>query len=174
MRIRFSDRIKAFFSSDEETFWFNHFTDEEKALRHMDVWELAKVINEARVRNLAGEAEKLIVAEHMLNVRLAKIQAKASWGSGILGFTGAIIGASLSIALASITQTNNNEVQAHQENTNTEQAIYAPEKKILKSIAKSIENTPSTPSTNIPAVKETIKNNPSNTETNENDAPANP
>jgi len=79
--IPLSVRIRAFFARDKDAFWWNEATDEEKQLRRMDVWELAKVINEARVRNLAGEAEKLIVAEHMLNVRLAKIQATASWGS---------------------------------------------------------------------------------------------
>lgn len=70
----------------------------------MDVWELAKVVNEARVNNLPGEQEKLIVAEHLLNVRLAKIQATASWGSGALGFTGAIIGAALSVSLTIVLQ----------------------------------------------------------------------
>lgn len=92
-------RIRAFFARDKEAFWWDHYTDEEMKLRRMDVWELAAVINEARVRNLAGEAERLIVAEHMLNVRLAKIQASASWGSGVLGFAGAILGAAVSVTL---------------------------------------------------------------------------
>jgi len=98
-KIPISVRIRALFARDKEAFWWNHFTDEEKKLREMDVWELAQVINEARVHNLASEAEKLIVAEHMLNVRLAKIQATASWGSGLLGFIGAILGAALSVSL---------------------------------------------------------------------------
>ena len=90
----------------------------------MDVWQLAKVINEARVRNLAGEAEKLIVAEHMLNVRLAKIQATASWGSGVLGFVGAIIGAAISITLTMLIQ-NPKDVPCAPERASEKQAVAA-------------------------------------------------
>ena len=71
MRIPLSVKIRSFFARDKDEFWWNHFTDEEKELRRMDVWQLAKVINEGRVRNLAGEAEKIIVAEHMLSERLS-------------------------------------------------------------------------------------------------------
>ena len=171
MRIRLTDRIKAFFSSDEEAYWFNHFTDEEKALSRMDVWELAKVINEARVHNLASDAEKLIVAEYMLNQRLAKIQAKASWGSGVIG---AIIGASLSIALAPIIQ-NQNEVQGRQENTATKQAIATPEKQALKPILDPIKSMPVNLRANIPAIEIPVKSSPYNAKKKQNkNAPANP
>ncbi|MDO9365662.1 MAG: hypothetical protein Q7T58_04850 [Methylotenera sp.] len=87
--------IKGLFARDKQAFWFNHFTDEEKELRRMDAWQLAKVIHEADVHK--NNSEKRIVAEHLLNVRLAQIQSKASWGSGVLGFVGAIIGAVLSV-----------------------------------------------------------------------------
>ncbi len=99
-------RFRSLFARDRAEFWFDHFTDEEKKLSRLDVWGLAKVINEARVRNVVGDAEKLIVAEHMLNVRLAKIQASAQWGAGVLGFVGAIIGASLTVALTTVMQSS--------------------------------------------------------------------
>lgn len=106
MRIPLSVRMQAFFARDKDAFWWSHFTDEEKELRRMDVWQLAGVLEEAAVR--PGMEKKRIVAEHMLSVRLAQIQAKASWGSGILGFGGAIVGAALSVALASAWQRSAN------------------------------------------------------------------
>ena len=96
--VTLSDRFKAFFARDKDDFWFTHFSSEEIALKRMDVWGLAKVINEARVRNLAGEAEKLIVAEYMLKERLAKIQARPVYLSLITAFTGVIVGAYLTAA----------------------------------------------------------------------------
>jgi hypothetical protein len=99
MRTTLIDRIKSIFASDKDAYWWNHLTDEEKQLRHMDVWELAKVINEARVRNLAGEAEKLIVAEHMLAERLARIQARPAYFAIYAGLAGVAGGAFLTSAL---------------------------------------------------------------------------
>jgi hypothetical protein len=89
------DRLKGLFSIDKYAYWWGHWTDEEKQLRRMDVWQLAKVINEARVRNLAGEAEKLIVAEHMLTERLARIQARPGYIAIVAGLVGVVGGAFL-------------------------------------------------------------------------------
>jgi hypothetical protein len=104
MRTTLADRIKGFFARDKYAFWFNHFTDEEKQLRRMDVWQLAKIINEAHVRNLAGEAEKLIVAEHMLAERLARIQARPTYIAIYAGLAGVVGGAFLTSALQSPNQ----------------------------------------------------------------------
>jgi hypothetical protein len=93
------DRIKGFFARDKDAYWWSHFTDEEKQLRRMDVWELAKVINEARTRNLAGESEKLIVAEHMLAERLARIQARPGYVAAVAGLFGVVVGVFLTSAL---------------------------------------------------------------------------
>ena len=101
-----SVRIKGFFARDKHAFWWSHFTDEEKQLRRMDVWELAKVINEARVRNLAGEAEKLIVAEHMLQERLARIQARPAYFAIYAGLAGVAGGVFLTSALQPPNETN--------------------------------------------------------------------
>ena len=96
MRIPLSVRLKAIFARDKNEFWHGHFTAEERELRALDVWQLASVINEATVRH---KTERRIVAEHMLSARLAQIQSRASWGSGVLGFAGAIIRAALTDAM---------------------------------------------------------------------------
>lgn len=98
------DRIKGLLSFDKDAYWWNHYTDEEKALRRMDVWELAKVINDAQVSNLIGTTEKIIVAEHMLNARLAKIQSRPAWFAIWAGLLGVVGGALL-----------NSSTQQHQE-----------------------------------------------------------
>lgn len=93
------DNIRGFFARDKDAFWWNHFTDEEKKLRRMDVRQLAKVINDARVRNLAGEAETLIVAEHMLRERIARIQSRPTWFAIWAGLAGVAGGAFLTSSL---------------------------------------------------------------------------
>lgn len=100
MRITGLDRLKSVLARDKYAYWWNHFTDDEKELARMDVWELAGVIEEANARH--DMERKRIVAEHMLDARLARIQAKAAWGSGLLGFLGALVGAALSVTLASV------------------------------------------------------------------------
>ena len=93
MRTTIADRIKGFFAKDKDAFWFRHFTYEEKELRRMDAWQLAKVIHEANVHK--NNPEKRIVAEHMLNVRLAKIQTRATYISIVAGLIGIAGGAFL-------------------------------------------------------------------------------
>jgi len=96
MNIPLSVRIRSFFTRDKHAFWWNHFTDDEKQLRRMDAWELATVIHEENIRQTAPE--KRIVAEHMLNVRLAKIQTRATYISIVAGLVGAVGGAFLTTA----------------------------------------------------------------------------
>lgn len=93
MRITLVDRIKALFARDEYSYWFKLITDEEKELRRMDSWELAKVIHEKTVSS--KNSEKRIVAEHMLQVRLAKIQNRATYVSIVFGLIGVVLGAIL-------------------------------------------------------------------------------
>lgn len=95
MRITMVDRFKALFARDEYDYWFKLVTDEEKELRRMDSWELAKVIHEERV--YSKNPEKQIVAEHMLEVRIAKIQNRATYISVVVGFIGILVGAGLSV-----------------------------------------------------------------------------
>lgn len=134
MRIPVCVRIRSFFARDKRAFWWKHFTDDEKQLRRMNAWQLAKVIHEENT------PEKRIVAEHFLNVRLAKIQATASWGSGVLGFVGAIIGAALSVALTMSIQSPN-VVPCAAERASEKQAVAAPVQHTEKPIEQSLENT---------------------------------
>ena len=97
MRITLADRFKALFARDEYDYWFQLITDEEKELRRMDSWELAKVIQEETVH--PKNPERRIVAEHMLEVRIAKIQNRATYVSVIVGFIGILVGAALSAML---------------------------------------------------------------------------
>lgn len=99
MRLTLADRIKSCFTRDKYAYFFRHFTDAEKELRRMDAWELAKVIYEANV--LKNNPEKGIVAEHMLNVRLAKVQTRATYISIVAGLIGIAGGAYLTSAFQS-------------------------------------------------------------------------
>ncbi len=93
MRITWRDRIRALFARAEYSYWFALITDEEKVLRRMDSWELAKVIHEESVRQT--NPERRIVAEHLLQVRIAKIQSRATYTGIIFGFIGVLVGATL-------------------------------------------------------------------------------
>jgi hypothetical protein len=97
MHITFFDRIKALFARDEYSYWFKHITDEEKELRRMDSWELAKVIHEANVQD--KNHQKRIVAEHMLQVRLVRMQNRAIYVSIIFGLIGVVLGAVLTVII---------------------------------------------------------------------------
>lgn len=124
MNIPFFVRIRSIFTKDKAVFWWSYFTDEEKELQRMDVWELAALIEEENVSS--SIKKKRIVAEHMLNVRLAQIQSKASWGSGVLSFVGAIFGVTLSIFFANTFQTPS------QVSCTTKQSIATPVKDLQK------------------------------------------
>lgn len=63
----------------------------------MDVWELAKVIHDENVQPL--NPKKRIVAEHMLNVPLAHIQARPGYIAVLAGLVGVVGGAFLTSAL---------------------------------------------------------------------------
>lgn len=89
-------RVRGFFARDKYQFWWNYFSDEELALRKMSVFDLAGLIEEA---GHTGMVKKKIVAEHLLNLRLAQLQARASWGSAFVGLLGVILGSVLTYLL---------------------------------------------------------------------------
>lgn len=124
MRIPLSIRIKALFASDKNAFWWNHFTDEEKELRSMDAWQLAKVIHEADIRK--NNAEKRIVAEHLLNVRLANIQASASKWAGWLSAFGAVLASVASFYLGQLSASKPAEVTCTCNYRNEQQPVEKP------------------------------------------------
>jgi hypothetical protein len=64
MHIPFLARLISSFTRDKYDFWWKYFSDEEKKLKRMDVWQLAEII-----QNVPQETEqKCIVAEHMLSI----------------------------------------------------------------------------------------------------------
>lgn len=97
MNVPISVRIRSFFTRNKHNFWFDHFTNDEKQLRRMDAWQLATVIHEENICQTAPE--RRTVAEHMLNVRLVKIQNRATYFSIFFGILGVIIGVFLTTAL---------------------------------------------------------------------------
>jgi hypothetical protein len=94
MLINLTDRFKELFVKDRYGFWFNRFSDEEKELRRMDSWELAEIIQEETIKK--RDIKKLIIAEHMLQVRLVKMHNNAIYLSIIFGLVGVLLGVILS------------------------------------------------------------------------------
>lgn len=80
---------------------FHNINDEEKRLARMDVYQLAKALEEAQVRK---ETYQVIVLQQMLAQRIAYITSKATiraaWISGTIGFTGVLIGAALTYLIS--------------------------------------------------------------------------
>ncbi|MEA3406136.1 MAG: hypothetical protein U9R28_10435 [Pseudomonadota bacterium] len=86
MKVSFFDKCKSFFVRDKMGYWFDHFTDEEKRLKTLTVWELAEIISKK------NNEKESIVAEHLLNIRLARIQSRATTTSAFIGLIGVILG----------------------------------------------------------------------------------
>jgi hypothetical protein len=91
-------QIRYFFAKDKYLFVWNEITDEAKELQELSTWQLAELINECE--RSSNDATRRTYAEHLLAHRLSQHQAKASWGAGLFGFFGAILGAIISITLA--------------------------------------------------------------------------
>jgi len=108
------DAIKLFFSRNKEDFLWKHITSEEKVLSDMDVWQLADIILEASDHTHETERRK-IVAEHKLHIRLSKIQARATWGAGAIGFIGAILGSLITIGMVSLFNPNKDNFKNSEE-----------------------------------------------------------
>jgi|GEM_PF-3246452 len=149
MKIPLLTRLRAIFAKDKEDFWFQYFSDEEIQLRKMDVWQLAKVISEAKTTHVGSE-EKRIVAEHLLNIRLANIQANAAWAAGIISFIGAIIGASIPlIAVFYFSQSPQDIARGHESN-NENKNMSAPIKETIEPIFRTPKSQPSNAAIEIP------------------------
>lgn len=80
---------------------FNEINNEEKRLANMDVYQLARALEEAQVRK---ETYQVIVLQQMLAQRIAFITSKATiraaWISGAIGFTGVLVGAALAYLIS--------------------------------------------------------------------------
>lgn len=108
MRLPIFARIRAFFARDQYSFWWNEFTDRDKELSRLSTRQLAQELNKARTNK---DGEEQIIIEHLLSQRLAQMQSNASWGSGVLGFIGAIIGAALSVSMSSAFQERHEQIK---------------------------------------------------------------
>lgn len=127
MTITLLDRIKSFFARDKNAFWWNHFSDEEKQLRRMSVWQLARVIHNEGPQG--SSPEQRIVAEHMLSVRLTNLQTRATHIATISAFIGAI-GA---VFLQSLQPPRECECKAHAHGEK-QQGVAEPKQKLVPPI----------------------------------------
>lgn len=84
------------FARDKREFWWSEYTDYERSLSNMGLSELAEELDRTKVR---CESANTIIVEHLLAVRLARIQSRASIGAAWLGIFGVIVAAFLSFYL---------------------------------------------------------------------------
>lgn len=102
------DILKSYFALNRNTYWMKKFSDYELKLSRMSLTELASELNRTQVRH---EAEHSIIVEHMLAVRLVRIQTRASWRSGWLSFAGAMLAVLLSFYLGQLSVASKNNPQ---------------------------------------------------------------
>lgn len=91
MRLTLLEKIQLIFARDKDGLFWRFITDEELELKRMDAWQLATVIHEESVHQTLPQ--KKIVAEHLLSVRLVKLQNRAVMVAAVFGIAGAVIGA---------------------------------------------------------------------------------
>ena len=155
------DAVRLFFSRDKESFLWKHVTSEEKVLNDMDVWQLADIILEAN-DHTHETAQRKIVAEHKLNIRLSKIQARATWGAGSIGFTGAVLGSLITIGALNLFNVNNSNIKSFEEKVTcgaSNNESPKPIKKTVEPIIKTSKTIKSIPASGIIFIKKPIKDN---------------
>jgi hypothetical protein len=94
-----SARFRSLFVRDKDAFWWNEYNDYERSLSRMNLSELAGELERTRVRN---ETANTIIVEHLLAVRLARIQSRASISAAWLGIGGALVVAVFSFYLGKL------------------------------------------------------------------------
>jgi hypothetical protein len=127
------EKIGAFFARDKEAYGWKLATDYEHSLSKISLSKLASELQRTQVRH---ETANTVIVEHMLAVRLARIQSRASWWSGWLGFSGAMLAAALTFYLGQLSTNRTPEIECA--------LIQMPEK---NSIQKSVQAT-------VPTLKE--------------------
>ena len=131
-------RIKSIFARDKDKFWWDHFEDYELSLAKMTISELANELNRTKVRY---ETANTTVVEHMIAGRLARMQSRASWWSGWLGFAGAMLAAALTFYLGQLSASPNNtpKVECTAANKAEMRAVEKPIQPIVPTVK---ENAP--------------------------------
>lgn len=102
------DIFKSWFVRDKRSYWWNKFSDYELELSRMSLTELASELNRTKVQ---VEPENTIIAEYILQARIARLQSRASWWSGWLSFAGAMIAAALTFYLGQLSVSSKNDAQ---------------------------------------------------------------
>ena len=122
------ERIGAFFARDEEAYWWKLVTDYERSLSKMSLSDLASELQRTQVRN---ETANTIIVEHMLAARLARIQSRASWWSGWLGFAGAMLAAALTFYLGQRSADHTPKVESAPVQKSEEKSVQKPVQAVI-------------------------------------------
>jgi hypothetical protein len=85
-----SARFQSLFARNQYAFWWNEYSDYERSLSRMSLSELAGELERTKVQN---ESANTIIVEHLLAVRLARIQSRASMRAAWVGVGGALLAA---------------------------------------------------------------------------------
>ena len=125
------ERIGAFFARDEEAYWWKLVTDYERSLSKMSLSDLASELQRTQVRN---ETANTIIVEHMLAARLARIQSRASWWSGWLGFAGAMLAAALTFYLGQRSADHTPKVESAPVQKSEEKSVQMPVQAVTPAI----------------------------------------
>ena len=129
------EKIGAFFARDKEAYWWKLVTDYERSLSKMSLSELASELQRTQVRH---EKANTIIVEHMLSARLARIQSRASWWSGWLGFAGAMLAAALTFYLGQRSADHTLKIEPAPVQKSEEKSVQKP----LQAVTPAITQTP--------------------------------
>ncbi len=125
------ERIGAFFARDKGAYWWKLVTDYERSLSKMSLSELASELQRTQVRQ---ETANTIIVEHMLAARLARIQSRASWWSGWLGFAGAMLAAALTFYLGQRSADHTSKVECVPDQESKDKPVQEPAQAVIPAI----------------------------------------
>lgn len=161
-------KLRYFFAKDKDLFVWNEVNDEAKELQDLTTWQLVELINQGI--NSSNDATRRTYAEHLLAHRISQRQAKASWGAGLFGFLGAILGAVISVTLASYIHSDGppQYIQSCPQETSEKNNIHRKEQGEPKKALSTPTIVPKKPVQTVGAVIPTVKNEPSGTNEEKN------
>ncbi len=134
MKITILDKFKSYLALNKREYWWNKFTDYELELSRMTLTQLASELDRTKVRK---ETVNEIIVEHMLAVRLVRLQTRASWWSGWLGLAGAMLAAALTFYLGQLSVASKNV--SHQLSTKPEITMQIVENKNQPVLQKPVQ-----------------------------------
>lgn len=125
------EKIGAFFASDKRAYWWKLLTDYERSLSKMSLSELASELQRTQVRN---ELANTVIVEHMLAARLARIQSRAAWWSGWLGFSGAMLAAALTFYLGQLSADSAHKIECAHLHSSEEKSALKPVQSVVPAL----------------------------------------